>query len=182
VAFSPDGETLAASYGVRVGGGGGGVVLWDAAARRRLGDPLPVNEGGVSRVAFSPDGETLAAGYTGVRAGNRLSGVSGVVLWDAAAQSRFVDDPLPMEEGAVSSVAFSPDGKTLAAGYGGGGVMLWDVDLDSWQRRAGAIANRNFTREEWRQYFPDEPYRAAFPDLPVPPEADRDNAAARPSS
>ena len=32
-------------------------------------------------------------------------------------------------EGDVHSVAFSPDGKTLAAGYvgGGGGVVLWDV-------------------------------------------------------
>ena len=35
---------------------------------------------------------------------------------------------------------------------------------------AGQIANRNFTRDEWRQYFPEEPYRATFPDLPVPPE------------
>ena len=36
-----------------------------------------------------------------------------------------------MTEGVVRSVAFSPDGKTLAAGYtvggGGGGVVLWDV-------------------------------------------------------
>ena len=48
--------------------------------------------------------------------------------------------------------------------------MLWDVDLKSWQRLAGQIANRNFTREEWRQYFPDRPYRPTFPDLPVPPE------------
>ena len=48
------------------------------------------------------------------------------------------DDPLPVKEGSVSGVAFSPDGKTIAAGYyfggvfsgggdGGGGVVLWDV-------------------------------------------------------
>jgi hypothetical protein len=46
----------------------------------------------------------------------------------------------------------------------------WEVDLDAWQRMAGRIANRNFTREEWRQFFSEEPYRPTFPDLPVPPE------------
>ena len=40
--------------------------------------------------------------------------------------------PLPVTEGTVVSVAFSPDGKTLAAGYyavlaSSGGVVLWDV-------------------------------------------------------
>ena len=50
-------------------------------------------------------------------------------------------------------------------------MVLWDVDLESWQRRAARIANRNFTREEWRQYFPDETtYRPTFPELPVPQE------------
>ena len=95
------------------------------------------------------------------------------MLWDVAARKRLADDPLPVKEGDVRSVAFSPDGKTIAAGYGGGGgggVVLWDVDLESWQRLAGRIANRNFTRDEWRQYFPEEPYRPTFPDLPVPPE------------
>ena len=58
--------------------------------------------------------------------------------------------------------------------------MLWDVDLHSWQSHAGRIANRNLTRGEWRQYFLDEPYRATFPDLPVPPE-DPANQAGRSS-
>jgi hypothetical protein len=78
-----------------------------------------------------------------------------------------------MKGRSVNSVAFSPDGRALAAGYAGGGVggvVLWDVDLESWQRLAGRIANRNFTRDEWRQYFPDKPYRQTFPDLPAPPE------------
>ena len=115
-------------------------------------------------VAFSPDGKTIAAGYDGV--GGGVGG--GVVLWDVAARKRLADDPLPVKEGDVRGVAFSPDGKTIAAGYGGrvgGGVVLWDVDLESWQRIAGRIANRNFTRDEWRQYFPEEPYRR---DLPRP--------------
>ena len=122
-----------------------------------------------------------------------------MILWDMAASTRLIDEPLSVmegavlsvqrsagvpppssaplsvKEGAVLSVAFSPDGKTVAAGYenvrGGGGVVLWDVDLDSWQRRAGQIANRNFTWKEWQQYFPGEPYHATFPELPFPLEA-----------
>ena len=40
-----------------------------------------------------------------------------MVLWDAAARKRLVDKPLPVKEGWVESVAFSPDGKTIAAGF-----------------------------------------------------------------
>jgi WD40 repeat protein len=167
------------------------VVLFDAAARSRLSEgPLAVKEGDVQSVAFSPDGKTIAAGYGG--------GGGGVVLFDAAARSRLSEGPLAVKKGDVPSVAFSPDGKTIAAGYDVGpvvqwdvdlrswkrlagrvgGVVQWDVDLRSWKRLAGRIANRNFTRAEWRQYFPEETYRATFPDLPVPPE-DAASASAR---
>ncbi len=177
VAFSPDGKTIAAGYSGDVRGGCG-VVLWDVAARKRLADdPLPVKEGRVKSVSFSPDGKTIAAGY-GEFGGD---GVSGVVVWDVAARQRLVGDPFHVKEGGVSGVALSPDGKTIAAGYGkfggGGGVVVWDVNLKSWQRIAGQIANRNFTRAEWRQFFPDEPYRATFPDLPVPPEVSPNHAS-----
>jgi hypothetical protein len=75
----------------------------------------------------------------------------------------------------TESLAFSPDGKTLAACQGPEGepnglhgIVLWDIDPESWVRRAGMIANRNFADEEWRQYFLAEDYRTTFPDLPVP--------------
>jgi WD40 repeat protein len=182
VALSHDGKTIAAGFG-RIGLGvqGGGVVLWDGATRQRLVDaPLPVAEGPVWSVAFSHDGKTIAAGFDSGKVG-------GVVLWDSATRQRLIDAPLPVAEGGVCSVALSDGGKTIAAAYrgyifadgvsGDDGVVLWDADLESWQRRAGQIANRNFTRTEWRDYFPDVPYRATFPDLPVPPEVTSRQAA-----
>jgi hypothetical protein len=127
-------------------------------------------------VAFSHDGKTIAAVC---RRSN--DGHDGVVLWDVTARRRLGDEPLFVREGDVLSAAFSPDGRFIAARYSdgvirgdgalGGGVVLLDMDLESWQRRAGQIANRNFTRKEWRDYFPEERYHAIFPDLPVPPEA-----------
>jgi hypothetical protein len=60
--------------------------------------------------------------------------------------------------------------------------VLWDVDLESWQRRAGAIANRNFTRKEWRRYFPEETYRPTFANLPTPPEVSPDLTTSREGS
>ena len=164
VAFSPDGKTLALGCTRIVGIIGaisihdGGVVLWDVARREPLVDqPLAVAECGRRSVVFSPDGKTLAAGGDG-----------GVVLWDAARREPLVDQPLAVDKGGGRSVAFSPDGKTLAAG-GDGWVVLWNIDLTSWRRYAGAIANRNLSRAEWQEYFPGQPYRKTFDWLSVAP-------------
>jgi hypothetical protein len=160
VAFSPDGKALAAGYGGGIGGGGG-VVVWDVAARQRLSvPPLPVNGVFVSSVAFSPDGKALAAGC----------GV-GVVLFDARGE-RLRTAPLVVGEDSVDRVAFEPSG-TIAAGYGVG-VLLLGVDPEPWEHQAARIANRNFTRDEWRRYFPDEPYRRTFRSLPWPDDMPED--------
>jgi WD40 repeat protein len=102
--------------------------------------------------------------------------VGSVVLWDVASRKRLVDGPLVVAGHRVRSVAFSPDCKTIAVGYsvgerGGGGVVLCDVNLESWKHIAAQVANRNLTPGEWQQYFQDQPYQATFPDLPVPREA-----------
>jgi hypothetical protein len=71
-------------------------------------------------VAFIPDGKTLAAGY-GV-SGDK----GGVVLWDAAARTRRVEDPLPVREGVLGALAFSPDEKLLASGSDDKTVKIWE--------------------------------------------------------
>ena len=84
-------------------------------------------------MAFSPDGKTIAAGYGDPR-WPRDGG--GVVLWDVAARKRLVDEPLAVKEGyRMRSVAFSPDGKTIAAGYGGIRATAAAWCCGTWPRR-----------------------------------------------
>ena len=69
-------------------------------------------------MVFSPDGKTIATGY------DDSFGNGAVVMYEVARRQRMADKPLAAENYA-GSVAFSPDGKILAAGgYGG---WRWDV-------------------------------------------------------
>ena len=118
VAFSPDGAILA------TGDDDGTVRLWDVATGSPIGSPLTSN-GGVNSVAFSPDGKTLATGDN-----------DGTVrLWDVATVGP-AGGPLASGNGGdalrefgpgSTSVAFSPDGKTLAAADSDGTIQLWDA-------------------------------------------------------
>jgi len=69
----------------------------------------------VQRVAFSPDGTLLASGGEDQR----------VILWDMR-RLRQVGKPLTADS-AVFSLAFSHDGKHIAAGSGKGGLEIWNV-------------------------------------------------------
>jgi len=171
IVFSPDGRTLACGYTYL--DCVGGVVLWDVQRRGRLRtEPLEVADGGVTSVAFSPDGRTLASGYY------TFDRVGGVVLWDVQRCARLQTEPLRVADGGVTSVAFSPDGRTLASGYEAasesgivafeGGVLLWNVDIESWKQRAAQVVNRNLSLKEWRRIFPEMTYRPTFPSFPSP--------------
>jgi len=155
VAFSPDGKTIAAGYHA-------GVVMWDVAGAKRLAMlSIAEEEGDIACVAFSPDGKALAAGCGGA--------AGGVVVWDLVRRKRLAAEPFVLDgHGPVDCLAFSPDGRVFAAGYNDGTVVLWDIDLKTWQRIAGRIANRNFTWDEWRRDFPDDHYRRTFRNLPWP--------------
>lgn len=93
-----------------------------------------------------------------------------VRLWDVK-----IRQPLkPLLEGhtkTVSSVTFSPNGRTLASASFDGSIRLWDFDPGSLKERACKMANRNFSKEdEWKKFFGDRPYHKTCLDLPEFPE------------
>jgi WD40 repeat protein len=74
-------------------------------------------------VAWSPDGRTLATAGPHAGFDDRMVTLSMVSLWDAG-----TGQPLHawLVDGGVTGLAFSADGKTLAAGAGKA-VLLWDL-------------------------------------------------------
>ncbi|GAA2456810.1 nSTAND1 domain-containing NTPase [Streptomyces lavendulocolor] len=148
VAYSPDGHMLAAGhYRQNI------VRLWDVSDPGRpveLGRPISVSRSvaSIRSLAFSPDGRVLAVGG---HLSNKGDGGSGgfVDLWSLTSPSHPV--PLgrpkaPAIQGldaatAVESLAFSPDGRTLAAAWHAGLVSLWTVTRPDDVDPAGAPLN-----------------------------------------
>jgi WD40 repeat protein len=69
-----------------------------------------------------------------------------------------------IRDGAVTSIAFSPDGQTLATGcvddLGNGTVQFWDVAyLDNPAPYLCASAGRSLTPTEWTVYAPGPAYQ-----------------------
>ncbi|MBN1317259.1 MAG: protein kinase [Anaerolineales bacterium] len=106
ISFSPDGAVLAAASN-------SGITLWDTQGWGQLGI-LPGSEDS-AWAAFSPDG-TMLASATG----------SAVKVWDLASMTELQTLPA----GPSRCVAFSPDGRTLAAsgGIAGQDIKMWDVE------------------------------------------------------
>ncbi|MEW2220266.1 serine/threonine-protein kinase [Streptomyces sp. NPDC006990] len=113
VAFSPDGKTLAAGYSRSVEGG---LVFWEASSGqyRRLATEQVKSKKtyGVSGLAFSPDSKSLVCAYGGVE------------VWDATSHKHLAT--LAESSEGFSDVAFSPDGKLIAA-ESHGSVTVWDA-------------------------------------------------------
>jgi RNA polymerase sigma factor (sigma-70 family) len=115
ISLAPDGRSLAASSQ------DGTVRLWDVATGRELRrfpwrDRSSVSVAELRSVALSPDGKVLATGIS----------PEGVVrLWNPATgkQLRQLESPYPW----LGRVAFSPDGKTVAAVSNRHRIALWDT-------------------------------------------------------
>jgi WD40 repeat protein len=149
LAFSPDGKAIAGVTHT------GAVTIWDVASRQvRIGLP---DSDGFRNVTFSPDGTLLANGGKGAEVrlsdakdghtihsitdatgdavcfspdGKTLAvpasdGTYSLKLWDVAT-ARATAEFDRLDE-IVTSVVYSPDGKTIASWGLGNTVQLWDV-------------------------------------------------------
>ena len=106
LALGPDNQLATA--------GGGEVRLFDIESKLTLASFAP-NKSSVHLLRFSPQGSLLA-----------VVGSFGrdVELWDTAAHNVVAILPTPDR---LDDVAFSPDGRTLAASSQTGGVSVWEV-------------------------------------------------------
>ena len=118
--YSPDGKVIATAGGVT--GATGEARVWDAVTGRPVTPPLR-HPGLVRAAVFSPDGKALLTGCAST--GGTGKGAGGEArLWDLDTGQHV--GPVLMHSDEVTTVAFSPDGRTIVTGSRDGLVRRWD--------------------------------------------------------
>jgi WD40 repeat protein len=115
LAFAPNGKAIASCVTNQPGSGNGTdpIRLWDISGGKEIRKFEGPAGDKVLSLTFAPDGKTLAAGYH-----NQT-----IRLWDADQAKIISELKYP---GPVAALAYSQDGKTLAAS-GGGKIAIYDA-------------------------------------------------------
>jgi WD40 repeat protein len=144
VAFSPNGKSVLSGSADRM------LRLWDVA----IGEQVRVfegHEGLVGSVAFSPDGQYALSGSCG-RLDDNMNCITGESrLWDVQ-----TGEDLRVFQGhedGVTSVAFSPDGRTALSGSWDTTLRLWEVatgeQVRIFEGHEGRVSSVAFSPDGW---------------------------------
>ncbi|MGW4114048.1 toll/interleukin-1 receptor domain-containing protein [Actinosynnema sp. NPDC004786] len=119
---NPDGTLLVAAGAIDADGNAHNLVAWDLPADRQIAVLLeePGFTVGDAVIAFRPDGRMFAVGFNGRLHLWNSRQVGGRMVVDEAAKSVQVGDG-----SSITSIAFSEDGKMLAAGDNNAILYLW---------------------------------------------------------
>jgi WD40 repeat protein len=158
LAFTHDGSILVSGSRDKT------VRFWDVANKQQRLPELKDFRNSVYSIALNSDDSVLATGSCGLGDVNIRCEQGEIRLFDMQTRT-LLGRPLTSHRDRVFTLAFSPDNRTLASGGLDTEIMLWNLDIDVWQRIACAIVSRNMTSDEWAQYLGGEPQRRTCPGL-----------------
>ena len=114
-AIHPNGRTIAVALNDN------SIVMWDLYNHKTIGQPLKAPGEFLYNLSFNSDGKILASA-----SGTLLeSGSESIVLWDID-RGQSIKQPMELDF-IPHSIAFNPNGKTLAIG-GIDVIVLWDIE------------------------------------------------------